>query len=580
MLRNKSRFGSKAARDESRSAEEREKNDPDGSALVGSDEGVIADETVDRYERSSDRYRAGANERASAGKPAPARSSFGRPKIAAKGSGGSFGSSFSKAGKSGDFKSGAKSGSKTGLGSVSNNENAEVGGTGPGFGSKSQSLSSKADAIKSAQAELDGAAQGEESVFERSSDRTFPKKSSSFGGGLSKRAVSEKPAGEDVYERSSDRGKFGKSKSATRSSPRASKSTQTVSGEDKFERSSDRNVGRVSARVAAKHAIHDQILQGAKAEAGRAEVVVAPHQRVGCATSGINEDKTAVEIESDTSQVGLTASERIEFARKVFEQALSQSNEPAISDSTISDPSAKPVKKNSAVADTRDPDSPGKPRGTIDSFDATNPCDEADPFESFEQCAPVEAPQQAESTYSRGTATRPARANNRSDRTDEAGESTSKRKRPPLSLRGRALGYLSRREHSRAELSKKLSRFLAEGDVLEPLLDKLEEEGWLSNERFAESVIHRRGARLGTSRIVHELKRNGIDSALVENANTELKKTELTRARDVWSRKFGGEIPATPQERARQARFLATRGFGSGTIMKVLNSADEDFFGE
>ncbi|KLU22600.1 hypothetical protein EOS_29975 [Caballeronia mineralivorans PML1(12)] len=200
--------------------------------------------------------------------------------------------------------------------------------------------------------------------------------------------------------------------------------------------------------------------------------------------------------------------------------------------------------------------------------------DIADPFEPFEQCAPSVAEVAsenpiAEPVYSRGS--------NGRAKTSATGD--SKRKGPQLSLRGRALGYLSRREHSRAELSRKLTPHLGENDSLDTLLDALEREGWLSNERYVESVLHRRGTRLGTSRIVNELKRNGIDETLIQDAGAELNKTELNRAREVWSKKYG-EPPTTPAERAKQARFLATRGFTSGTIMKVLKSGDDEFIDE
>ena len=72
--------------------------------------------------------------------------------------------------------------------------------------------------------------------------------------------------------------------------------------------------------------------------------------------------------------------------------------------------------------------------------------------------------------------------------------------RQPLSLKARALGYLSRREHSRAELRRKLAPHAESADEVEALLDWLEGENWLSNTRFAESVVHRRASRYGTAR--------------------------------------------------------------------------------
>ena len=78
--------------------------------------------------------------------------------------------------------------------------------------------------------------------------------------------------------------------------------------------------------------------------------------------------------------------------------------------------------------------------------------------------------------------------------------------RQPLSLKARALGYLSRREHSRAELRRKLAQHAESAEEVDALLDWLERENWLSNARFAESVVHRRAGRYGTARLMQELK--------------------------------------------------------------------------
>ncbi|MGI4983892.1 MAG: recombination regulator RecX [Janthinobacterium lividum] len=145
------------------------------------------------------------------------------------------------------------------------------------------------------------------------------------------------------------------------------------------------------------------------------------------------------------------------------------------------------------------------------------------------------------------------------------------------SLRGRALGYLSRREHSRSELTRKLAPFVEESDgeqAVEQLLDALGREGWLSDNRFAESVVNRRAARFGNARIVGELKRHKVDGELVQELGAALRETEWTRIQDVWRRKFGA-LAATPQERAKQARFLAARGFSRDLIMRVLKVGDD-----
>jgi regulatory protein len=141
------------------------------------------------------------------------------------------------------------------------------------------------------------------------------------------------------------------------------------------------------------------------------------------------------------------------------------------------------------------------------------------------------------------------------------------------SLKVRALEYLSRREYSRSELVRKLAPFADEHDALDALIDTLEREGWLSDARFAESVVHRRAARMGTHRIVSELRRHAVDDTLIETVGAQLRETELARAQAVWRKKYG-QLPQTPAERAKQARFLAMRGFSRTTIIQILKGDD------
>ncbi|WP_396329014.1 recombination regulator RecX [Burkholderia anthina] len=157
---------------------------------------------------------------------------------------------------------------------------------------------------------------------------------------------------------------------------------------------------------------------------------------------------------------------------------------------------------------------------------------------------------------------------------DAPGASERKSSKPPRSLKGRALGYLSRREYSRTELARKLAPYVGEDASVEPVLDALEKDGWLSDARFAESLVHRRASRVGVARIVSELKRHAVGDSLVEEVNAQLRETELTRAQAVWRKKFGA-LPQTPAERAKQARFLAARGFSSATIVKLLKVGDD-----
>lgn len=137
------------------------------------------------------------------------------------------------------------------------------------------------------------------------------------------------------------------------------------------------------------------------------------------------------------------------------------------------------------------------------------------------------------------------------------------------SLKGRALRLLSQREHSRKELERKLALHEETPGDLHKALDELQAKGFISDERTAESVLHRRAARLGLGRLKQELQAKGLDAALVTQALERLKGTELDRAREVWRRKFDA-LPRDAAERARQSRFLAARGFGGEVIRKVL----------
>ena len=141
-----------------------------------------------------------------------------------------------------------------------------------------------------------------------------------------------------------------------------------------------------------------------------------------------------------------------------------------------------------------------------------------------------------------------------------------------VTLKTRALRYLGTREHSRKELADKLLRFREEED-LEELLDWLEEEGFLSNTRFAQSLVRTRIRGYGNYRILHELKEHQVHDSLEENAVSELLQDEDVRAREVREKKFG-ELPTDAKERIRQMNFLQRRGFSHDSIRKAMS---EDF---
>lgn len=144
------------------------------------------------------------------------------------------------------------------------------------------------------------------------------------------------------------------------------------------------------------------------------------------------------------------------------------------------------------------------------------------------------------------------------------------------SLRSRALKLLARREHSRAELARKLSAHAGDPAEIEAVLDDCERRGWLSERRVVEQRVHTLRTRFGSRRIERDLLARGVSGDAVSRAMSDLKGGELAAAREVWTRKFGACPPRAPADRARQARFLQGRGFDMDVIMKVINSKDDD----
>jgi regulatory protein len=148
--------------------------------------------------------------------------------------------------------------------------------------------------------------------------------------------------------------------------------------------------------------------------------------------------------------------------------------------------------------------------------------------------------------------------------------------RPPISLKGRALRYLSMREHSRVELRRKLQPHVTDSDDLEAVLDWLETSDFLNNDRFVQSLVHRKSSRYGAQRIIAELKQHQIKTETLSQTRTELLAEEKVNARAVWEKKFG-VLPQSMEERAKQMRFLLQRGFSQGAVRSVLKGEDDDF---
>ncbi|WP_076999905.1 recombination regulator RecX [Variovorax sp. KK3] len=143
------------------------------------------------------------------------------------------------------------------------------------------------------------------------------------------------------------------------------------------------------------------------------------------------------------------------------------------------------------------------------------------------------------------------------------------------SLKGRALRLLSQREHTRSELERKLARYEEEPGTLARALDELAAKNHISEARVVESVVHQRAARHGAARVRQELLHKGVAPDMVAEAVAALADSELERARAVWLQRFGTP-PGSAAERAKQLRFMLSRGFAAGVVARVLRSDFDD----
>lgn len=143
----------------------------------------------------------------------------------------------------------------------------------------------------------------------------------------------------------------------------------------------------------------------------------------------------------------------------------------------------------------------------------------------------------------------------------------------PLSSRDRALGLLSRREHSARELSRKLVQKGVARDEAIAVVDELSERSWQSDDRYASALVRKRaGDGYGPMRIRAELAVRGIpretQAAAIEAADVDW----IVIARAAYDRKYRGIAAGDHKERQKRAGWLAARGFDGATIRAVTRA--------
>ncbi len=153
-----------------------------------------------------------------------------------------------------------------------------------------------------------------------------------------------------------------------------------------------------------------------------------------------------------------------------------------------------------------------------------------------------------------------------------------------LSLKGRALKYLAAREHSRAELERKLAPHAQDtpeasaAQQIAAALDALQTKGLLSEARVAEQVLASKSPKFGSRVIAQTLRNKGLSASLVGQTVAQARGSERERAQAVWQKKFGSAppihtlpAPDRAKARAQQMRFLAARGFDADVVRQVVS---------
>ncbi|AJE15935.1 MULTISPECIES: recombination regulator RecX [Stutzerimonas] len=140
----------------------------------------------------------------------------------------------------------------------------------------------------------------------------------------------------------------------------------------------------------------------------------------------------------------------------------------------------------------------------------------------------------------------------------------------PAAVRRAAMDLLARREHGRAELTRKLRQRGAPAELIEAALERLADEGLLSESRYIESFIRGRASSgYGPLRIREELTQRGLPRGEVEQALQACGYDWGEQLEALWQRRFG-VLPGDPRERARQTRFLVYRGYPLELIGRLL----------
>lgn len=172
----------------------------------------------------------------------------------------------------------------------------------------------------------------------------------------------------------------------------------------------------------------------------------------------------------------------------------------------------------------------------------------------------------------------------------------STKQKSEVNLLAKAVAILSSREHSEKGLRERLLRYTDDVDAINAVISRLQRENWQSDERFVSTFVQSREHRWGNQKILQALSQHDLDSEQLSELKEDLKESEYQRAREVWIKRFGAKygvdlydteisvdyesldeaeqesFEAQAKDKAKQMRFLASRGFSADVVYRVVNS--------
>lgn len=154
---------------------------------------------------------------------------------------------------------------------------------------------------------------------------------------------------------------------------------------------------------------------------------------------------------------------------------------------------------------------------------------------------------------------------------------STRRRRPEPTPVQRALGLLTRREHSRLELARKLAQRGVEAGAAQAAIDTLSEAGWQDEARFAESLVRSRAASgYGPRHVRAELDTHRLGGEVVSAAMDGFEGDWTANARDLVARRCPAAREGDRAARRKAADLLLRRGFGMEHVRAALEGDPDE----